>query len=890
MTFTVWEMCSVMGTVPDNRKTSTTTQTRLHSFLNETLDWDSMDLGGHEEKSLMQDSQGPLMSPERSDVLQTSSVEMSPSNSSGGTYMWDEEGLEPLGGPVTHPCDSYDDSELNSMDILNNLDPPGTGELDDDDLMLDVDLPEDGLHETDRMSHIERSERAGRQGQRRKHHRWSGPDHFHNDNRSHVFQHYDGLKASRISPRQIPSEGRQHGYIAMLDELTLEHMTQDCSSLKNQLLRLKTLLQIEDTDSSADAPEEIEDNTTASQNRTGSQSEDCQSSASYNIQDLESGRLSVLLFALEIACSRTGSSGVSATTRGLPPHYVTATDGCSINMTRPPRHTGDRRAMLDFYLSLCLREGQQETERQEDSARLVIGVEPWVERTSFSPLSDADIISPPTTPSVRDTPAQKAHTLNSHEALIGGWFRVSPPRSSPLLSEHDQQDCAVKEENPCSLSTCVFVFRVSVLLGLHKLVQVFYEIVFISCPLVEDNAMVGLNFMRLAAQHVLTLAAGIHQILQPFNPCLSEHPRQGRIAKTPPTEGRSDLSRSRPEEGTQKDADSPLEDLMADASGSANPDELSHLLSTHHLHRPGSEAYARDSPASAAQSAGQHGWKAPAATLQNPVPPRSAGSACPRMLQPPRLHKHVSLPALKPGATGGFVSPKSGCSLGTLANRTKQLPPPTRGLPCFNASPQRLAHLFGPSKVLAWYFLVGSLWGFSGVSVGVLENSIFFFFAELFFSQTLLKCPQTESSSVLKRPSDSNSALFSVTPRDRLVYASGTVRSTASNNAPYMDRNVFAEAIADSWYFASPSFYCDIAAHCLYVLRSSLALLIGSSIVQGTSVTSLEGEMPDSFSSSGNAFKYSQVLQARRLNLSVVESFGGKHTTVKHTLCDGGRI
>lgn len=31
------------------------------------------------------------------------------------------------------------------QDILNNLDPPGTGELDDDDLMLDVDLPEDGL-------------------------------------------------------------------------------------------------------------------------------------------------------------------------------------------------------------------------------------------------------------------------------------------------------------------------------------------------------------------------------------------------------------------------------------------------------------------------------------------------------------------------------------------------------------------------------------------------------------------------------------------------------------------------------------------------------------------------------------------------------------------------
>ena len=40
---------------------------------------------------------------------------------------------------------------------------------------------------------------------------------------------------------------------------------------------------------------------------------------------------------------------------------------------------------------------------------------------------------------------------------------------------------------------------------------------------------------------------------------------------------------------------------------------------------------------------------------------------------------------------------------------------------------------------------------------------------------------------MLKRPSDSNSAPFSVMPRDRLVYASGTVRSTASNNAPYKD-------------------------------------------------------------------------------------------------------
>ncbi|XP_008295734.1 serine-rich coiled-coil domain-containing protein 2 isoform X2 [Stegastes partitus] len=252
------------GDLPDNRKADNTTQNPLHSFLSDTLDWDSVDLAGHKEDSPMQDSQESLvLSPEQGDAPQVSSVELSPSNSSGGTYMWDEEGLEPIGGPGTHPLDSYDDSELNSMDILNNLDPPGTGELDDDDLMLDVDLPEDGLHDIDRMSHIERPDRGNRQGQRRRNHRWSGPDRFSNDSRA--FQHYDGLKASRMSSRPVSSEGRQHGYMPMLDELTLEHMTQDCSILKNQLLRLKTLLQLEDTDSPADVPEETEDNTNASQ-------------------------------------------------------------------------------------------------------------------------------------------------------------------------------------------------------------------------------------------------------------------------------------------------------------------------------------------------------------------------------------------------------------------------------------------------------------------------------------------------------------------------------------------------------------------------------------------------------------------------------------------------
>lgn len=60
----------------------------------------------------------------------------------------------------------------------------------------------------------------------------------------HAVQHYDGLKAQRLSTRLAPSDGGRRGYMEMLDELTLEHMTQDCSLLKNQLLRLKTMLQV----------------------------------------------------------------------------------------------------------------------------------------------------------------------------------------------------------------------------------------------------------------------------------------------------------------------------------------------------------------------------------------------------------------------------------------------------------------------------------------------------------------------------------------------------------------------------------------------------------------------------------------------------------------------
>nr|XP_057914254.1 serine-rich coiled-coil domain-containing protein 2 isoform X2 [Doryrhamphus excisus] len=239
------------GDLHDNKKSD------FDSFISENCDWD---LADQDEESPMQDSQGPLVrSVVEGDVCQASSLELSPSNSSGGTYMWDEEGLEPLGGPGTmDPCDLYDDSDLSSMDILNNLHPAGAGGVDDDnddddDLMLDIDLPEDSVHDADRMSNGPST--ARRQGPRRKHQRWSGSDGF--DGRANFFQHYDSFKSSQA----VPSEATRQGF-TVLDEASLQHMSQDCSSVKKQLLRLKKLLQLEDTDSpAADVTEAIESNT-----------------------------------------------------------------------------------------------------------------------------------------------------------------------------------------------------------------------------------------------------------------------------------------------------------------------------------------------------------------------------------------------------------------------------------------------------------------------------------------------------------------------------------------------------------------------------------------------------------------------------------------------------
>ncbi|KAK1166585.1 serine-rich coiled-coil domain-containing protein 2-like isoform X1 [Acipenser oxyrinchus oxyrinchus] len=236
--------------VPDTGQVDSGTEGDL-GLLSQSMEW--VDIGlqaglvDEMERSLTA-SQAPLPSSPERDFPTGSSLELSPSDTSDGTYMWDEEGLEPLGS-APHHCGSYDDSvEINSLDILNNLDNLESCDLDDDDLMLDVDLPEDGsLNNVDaeNMSHLEQGRRHG-QGywRRRPQQRWTGQEHFQHDNRGPVFLgspagQYDGYSAPSFD--RTPQEN-----IVALDELTLCHLTQDCTSIKNQLLKLQQLLQAGD--------------------------------------------------------------------------------------------------------------------------------------------------------------------------------------------------------------------------------------------------------------------------------------------------------------------------------------------------------------------------------------------------------------------------------------------------------------------------------------------------------------------------------------------------------------------------------------------------------------------------------------------------------------------
>ncbi|XP_051503176.1 serine-rich coiled-coil domain-containing protein 2-like isoform X2 [Myxocyprinus asiaticus] len=249
--------------IPHNKNPGATSmQTHLQSYLSETMNWAGIGLaGGKADLRCGPPCVPPLMSPDV-DHHAASSLELSPSNSSGGTYMWDEEGMEPLGHNThIHRCSSYE-TDLNSMDILSNLDNTASCDLEDDDLILDVDLPEDGALHSDGMAHFERSERGGRPAQwRRRQQRWSGADHAHNDNRL-LGLHYDGC---RTGHQPLHHAVQHDSHTVALDELTLKHMAEDCSSVKSQLLKLKSLLQMDDGEITPENVEASEDDSRAQQ-------------------------------------------------------------------------------------------------------------------------------------------------------------------------------------------------------------------------------------------------------------------------------------------------------------------------------------------------------------------------------------------------------------------------------------------------------------------------------------------------------------------------------------------------------------------------------------------------------------------------------------------------
>ncbi|XP_039991647.1 serine-rich coiled-coil domain-containing protein 2-like isoform X2 [Xiphias gladius] len=227
-------------------------------FLDDGMDWAGMRLSGDRgEHRLTQLSRRRSSSQQDYHDQGGSSLDLSPSDScgSGGTYLWDEEGLEPLGGAVTtasnsnttHHIGSFD-SDLNSIDILNNLD---SCDLEDDDLMLDADLAEDAsLHsDGDGMSHMAQW--------RRRQLCWGTQD-VHNDNESD-FQCYkltedpgnkrmDMTRDSDLILALCPSRSPYLSPGSPGLGLDVEELAEDCSAVRSQLEYLQRLLLQEDVD------------------------------------------------------------------------------------------------------------------------------------------------------------------------------------------------------------------------------------------------------------------------------------------------------------------------------------------------------------------------------------------------------------------------------------------------------------------------------------------------------------------------------------------------------------------------------------------------------------------------------------------------------------------
>lgn len=250
-------------------------------FLDDGADWTSPTLTGERVEHRLSRRRRSSQ-PEYHDQG-GSSLDLSPSDSCGsaGTYLWDEEGLEPLGGPTTnttattsihtnndttHHIGSFD-SDLNSIDLLNHLD---SCDLADDDLMLDVDFPEDAsLHsEVEGLPHM---------AQWRKRQLCWGTQDIHDNDDFHSLTSDPGKK--RGEDADLILELRSVGLTPAAPAapglgVDVEELAEDCSAVRTQLEYLqKLLLQEEDADDDTLTTDTLSPDTNDSSHSSASQVE-----------------------------------------------------------------------------------------------------------------------------------------------------------------------------------------------------------------------------------------------------------------------------------------------------------------------------------------------------------------------------------------------------------------------------------------------------------------------------------------------------------------------------------------------------------------------------------------------------------------------------------------
>ncbi|XP_061562843.1 uncharacterized protein LOC133418296 isoform X7 [Phycodurus eques] len=194
-----------------------TVATELH-FLDDTLDWSDGDDGqNHLTRLRRRSGSGASDCHERDG----SSLDLSPSDScgSGGIYMWDEEGLEPLGGavvpraPVECGLVGAFRSDVTDSDALTDVD---SCDLDDDDLMLDGDFPDDASPNAASVAHPADGDGTSHVAERRRRRLCRGTRDVRGDDRT--------------------------------PDVDVEDLAEDLGALRSQLEVLRRFLQDDDTD------------------------------------------------------------------------------------------------------------------------------------------------------------------------------------------------------------------------------------------------------------------------------------------------------------------------------------------------------------------------------------------------------------------------------------------------------------------------------------------------------------------------------------------------------------------------------------------------------------------------------------------------------------------